>query len=69
MQELKSHYNPTSEGTQRKQFARSNLKKIFYKNENNLSFEKYITKINGVFNVLGKYGFPLYEKQMVDNLL
>ena len=53
MQELKSHYNPTSEGTQRKQFARSNLKKIFYKNETNLSFEKYITKINGVFNVLG----------------
>ena len=42
---------------------------IFYKNETNFTFEKYVTKIKGVLNVLERYGVPLYEEQMVEHLL
>ena len=52
-----------------KQVARSDLKKIFYNNETTFTFEKYVTKIKGIFNVLERYGDPLYEEQMVDHML
>ena len=68
MQELQAHYDGTSEGSRRKQVARADLKKIFYKNETTFIFGKYVTKLKGVFNVLGKYGVPLYEDQMVEHL-
>ena len=42
MQELQAHYNGTSEGSQRKQVARYDLKKIFYKNETTFKFDKKI---------------------------
>ena len=45
------------------------LKKIFYKNETTFTFEKYVTKLKGIFNVLEKYGVPLYEEQMVEHIL
>ena len=61
MQELQDHYDGTSKGIQRKQVARADLKNIFYKNETTSTFEKYITKRKEIFNVLGKYGAPLYE--------
>ena len=38
-----------------------NLKK-FYKNETTFTFEKYVTKLKGLFNMLEKYGVPLYEE-------
>ena len=69
MQELQAHYDGTPEGAQRKKVSRSDLKKGFYKNENTFTFEKYVAKIKGVLNVLKKYGAPLYEEQMVENLL
>ena len=53
MQELKDHYDSTSQGAQRKQVARAYPKKIFYNNENNFTFEKYVAKLKGFFNVLG----------------
>ena len=52
-----------------KQVARSDLKKIFYNNETTFTFEKYVTKVQGICNVLEKYGAPLYEDQIMDNLL
>ena len=60
MQELQDHFHSTSEGAQRKQVCRSKIKKTFYNNETNFTFEKYITKLKVVFNVLEKYGVPLY---------
>ena len=45
------------------------LNNIFYKNETTFKFEKYVTKLKGVFNVLEKYGVPLYEEQMFGHLL
>ena len=62
MQELQARYDGTSEGARRKQVARADLKNIFYKNETTFTFEKYVTKLKGVFNVLVKYGIPLYEE-------
>ena len=59
MQELHTHYDGTSEGSRRKRVSRSDLKKIFYKNETTFTFEKYVTKLKGIFNVLGKYSVPL----------
>ena len=61
MKELRSHYDGTSEGARRNQVARVDLKKIFYKNEATFTFENYITKIKGIFNVLEKYDVPLYK--------
>ena len=45
------------------------LKKILYKNEATFTFEKYVTNLKGFFNVLDKYGVPLYKEQMVDHLI
>ena len=58
-----------SEGAQRKQVDRDDLKKIFYNNETTFTFEKYVTKLKGLFNMLEKYGVPLYEEQMVEHLI
>ena len=69
MQELQAHYDSTSEGAQRKQVFRADLKKIFYKNETTSTFEKYVTNLKGIFNVMEKYGLPLYKKGMVKHLL
>ena len=43
--------------------------KILYKNETTFKFEKYVTKLEGIFNVLETYGVPLYEEQMFGHLL
>ena len=52
MQELQAQYDGTSEGAHMKKVARVDLKKIFYKNETTFTFEKYVTKLKGIFNVL-----------------
>ena len=59
MQELQSHYDGTSEGARRKQVSRAYLKNIFYKNETTFTFDKYVTKLKGIFNVLELYGVAL----------
>ena len=59
MQEIKSHYDGTSEESRRKQFDISDLNNIFYNNETTFTFEKYVTKLKGIFNMLEKCGFPL----------
>ena len=60
MQELQACCYFTSEVSQRKQFARYDLNKILYNNETNFKFDHYVTKLKGIFNVLGKYVVPLY---------
>ena len=52
-----------------KQVGREYLKKIFYKNETTFTFDKYVTNIKVIFNMLGKYGVPLYEEHITDHLL
>ena len=69
MQELQDHYDGMSKGARRKTFARDDLNEIFYNNETTFTFDKYLTKLKEVFNVLEKYGVPLYEEQIVKHLL
>ena len=69
MQELQSHYDDTSEGPRKKKFSRAYLTKIFYKNDTIFTVKKYVIKLKVILNVLGKYGFPLYEKHMVNHRL
>ena len=57
------------EESQRKQVYRVELKKIFYNNKSTFIFEKYVTKLKVIFNVLERYGVPLYEEQIVEHLL
>ena len=67
IQEPQAHYYSMSKGTRRKNVSRNNLIEIFYKNETTFIFENYITKLKGVFNVLGRYGIIIYEEQMVEH--
>ena len=61
MQELHTPYDGTSEAAQRNKFARDNIKKIFYYNDNTFTFENYVTKLKLIFNVLKRYGVTLFE--------
>ena len=69
IQQLQANYDVTLESALNKQVARSDLNKIFYKNETNFTFDKYVTKLKGMFNVLDKYGVSLYEDHMKEHLL
>ena len=62
IQGLQAHYNGTSEGARRKQVARADLNKIFYKNDTTFTFEKYVKNLKEIFNVLEIYGDPIYEE-------
>ena len=52
MQDIQDHNDGTSEGAWSKQVEIYDLKKIFYKNETTFTFDKYVTKLKGEFNVL-----------------
>lgn len=69
MMALQAHYDGESEGVRRKQVARDDLQKLYYRNESTFSFERYVTKLKRIFNVLETYGVPMYEEQKVQYLL
>ena len=69
IQEIQPHYDGMSEGTQSKQVVKYYLRKIFYNKETTFTFENHVTKIKGIFNVLEKYGVPIYEDWMAEHLL
>ena len=66
---LQNHYDVKSEGGRRKQVDKEYLKKLFYRNKTNLSFEKYVTNTRQNFNVLNHYNVNLYEEDKVSQLL
>ena len=49
-------------------FLDLNLKKN-YKNETTFTLDKYVKKLKDIFNVLDKYGAPIYKDHMVEHLL
>ena len=65
--EPQAHCEGTSEGVLRKQVAIDKIK-IFYKNESTFTFDKYVIKIKGIFNMLNRYSVPLYGEQMMKHL-
>ena len=69
MKALQDHYDGPSEGERRKQIARSDLEKLFYRNESTFSFEKYVTIMKMNFKVLRKYEVPVHEEDKTRMLL
>ena len=69
MLKSKNHYYGKSEGERRKQVAKDDLKRFFYRNETNFYFEKYVNKTKQTFHVLNNYNVPLYEEEKVRKLL
>ena len=53
-------YDGKSEGEHRKHVPQDNIKRLFNRNGTTFSFEKYITNMKQLFNVLENYNVPLY---------
>ena len=43
--------------------------KKFYKNETTFTLDEYVKKIKEIFNVLDKYGAPIYKDHMVEHII
>ena len=69
MMALKNHYYGKSQGERRKQMAKDDIKRLFYRNETTFYFQKYVTKMRQTFNVLYNYNVPLYEEDKARQLL
>ena len=69
MTALRSHYDGPDEAKKRLNSAKAKLEKIFYRNEATFSFEKYVTALNGIWNVHVRYNEPIYESDKVRYLL
>ena len=65
---LQDHYDGKSWHERRKQVAKDDLKKLFYRNETPFSFEKYLTNMKQKINMLENYNVPLYEAKKVRKL-
>jgi len=63
MKALQMHYDGPDESKRRKEEARSKLKSVYYKHEGTFPFEKFVTNLYDAFQVLEKYGEPLYEEE------
>jgi len=57
------HYDGPDESRRRKEEARAKLKIVYYKHEATFTFEKFVTSLYDGFEVLEKYGEPLYEEE------
>jgi Ca2+-binding EF-hand superfamily protein len=66
---LREHYDGPGEINKRISLTRTQIKKLFYKNEQTFSFEKFITKLNGAFQMLAECHEDLMEKNMVDHMI
>jgi len=51
------------EGKRRVEEARAKISNTFYKHEGTFSFEKFATNLYDSFQILEKYGKPLYEDE------
>ena len=63
MQALQRHYDGVDEGKRRVEEARAKIANTFYKHEGTFSFEKFATNLYDAFQILEKYGKPLYEDE------
>ena len=63
MKALQIHYDGPDESKRRKEEARSKIKNVYYKHEGTFTFERFVTNLFDAFQVLEKYGEPLYEQE------
>jgi hypothetical protein len=66
---LRKHYDGPGEVDRRIALAKQQIRDLFYKSEQAFPFEKFITKLNGAFQVLAECKEGLTEKAKVDELL
>ena len=57
---LQNYYDGKSEGGRRKQVAKDDLRKLFYRNETPFYLKKYVTKTKQKINLLENYNVNLY---------
>jgi len=60
---IQLHYDGPDESKRRKEEARSKLKNIYYKHVGTYTFEKFVTNLYDAFQILEKYGEPLYKEE------
>ena len=48
---LRTHYDGPDEAKKHLSLARAKLDKLFYQNEATLSFEKFVTSLNEIYNI------------------
>jgi len=63
MKALQLHYDGPDESKRRKEEVRTKLKTTYYKHEGTFTFEKFVTNLFDAFQILEKYGEPLYEEE------
>ena len=60
---LQRHYDGPDEQHKGLEEARAKISKAFYKHEGTFTFEKFATILQDAFEVLAKYGEPVYERE------
>jgi len=63
MKALQVHTDGPDESKRRKEEARAKLNTVYYKHESTFTFEKFVTNLYDAFQVIEKYGKPLYEEE------
>jgi hypothetical protein len=66
---LQEHYDGPGEIDKSISLARTQIKELFYKNEQTFSFEKFIAKLNDAFQMLAECHEDLMEKNKVDHMI
>jgi hypothetical protein len=69
MKRLRLHYDGPDKRKARISDAENDIDKAHYKAERSLSFEKYVTKLTGAFQVLAHYDEPYPDDKKVRTLL
>jgi hypothetical protein len=66
---LREHYDGPGEIDRRIALAKKQIKELHYKNEQSFSFDKFITRLNGAFQILAECKEGLTEKAKVDEMI
>jgi hypothetical protein len=69
MTKLRAHYDGPDKQRSRISMSKADIEKTFYKNARALSFEKFITKLTGAFQVLTQHGEPYSDQKKLRTLL
>jgi hypothetical protein len=63
MNKLCAHYDSPDKRRSRLSLSEADIERTFYKNERALSFEKFITKLTGAFQVLAQHSEPYTDQK------
>jgi hypothetical protein len=63
MNKLCAHYDGPDKRRSRLSLSEADIERTFYKNERALSFEKFITKLTGAFQMLAQHSEPYTDQK------